>query len=106
MSIATEADDAAVDATPADRVGSAALEQQGRRWLVWSFIFCPCHLPVSMAVFAGVFGGTAFGSLISRNTLGVGLVLGAVYAIGVGIGFRYLRAAAAAKDCRGGCCSR
>ncbi len=81
-----------------------ALERRGRRWLIWSFIFCPCHLPISMAVLAAIFGGSAFGALIGRNTLGVGLVLGAIYAIGVGIGFRYLRAAAAGKDCSGGAC--
>ena len=79
-------------------------ERQGRRWLIWSFIFCPCHLPVSMAVFAAIFGGTAFGALISRNTLGVGLALGAVYAVGVGIGFRHIRAATAGRNCGDGEC--
>jgi len=80
------------------------LERRGRRWLIWSFIFCPCHLPISMAVLAAIFGGSAFGTLIGRNTLGVGLILGAIYAVGVGIGFRHLRAAAAGKDCSGGAC--
>lgn len=77
-------------------------EQQGRRWLTWSFIFCPCHLPVSMAVSAAMFGGSTLGALISRNTLGVGLILGAVYAIGVAIGFSHLRLA---KN-NGGCGDR
>ncbi len=87
-----------------DVVDPVALERRGRRWLVWSFIFCPCHLPVSMGVLAAIFGGSAFGALIDRNTLGVGLVLGAIYAVGVGIGFRHLRAAAVGKDCSGGAC--
>ncbi|NNC43789.1 MAG: hypothetical protein HKO03_11190, partial [Acidimicrobiia bacterium] len=69
-------------ATADDR--SRERERRGRRWLIWSFVFCPCHLPLSMAVLALIFGGTAFGSLISRNTLGVGIVFGVVYAIGVG----------------------
>ncbi len=80
----------------------ATLERRGRRWLIWSFIFCPCHLPVSMAVLAAVFGGTAMGALISRNTIGVGLAFGVVYAIGVGIGFRHLWAASAAEACSTG----
>ncbi len=87
-----------------DAVDPVALERRGRRWLIWSFIFCPCHLPVTMGVLAALFGGSAFGALIDRNTLGVGLVLGAIYAVGVGIGFRHLRAAAAGKDCSGGTC--
>lgn len=78
-----------------------ALERRGRRWLIWSFIFCPCHLPWSMAVLAAVFGGSAMGALISRNTIGVGIVFGLVYAIGIAIGLRYIRAA---KKCEDGSC--
>lgn len=86
------------------QIDSPARERQGRRWLIWSFVFCPCHLPLSMAVLAAIFGGSAFGTLISRNTLGVGLVFGAIYAAGAAIGFRHLRAAAAGKDCRRDSC--
>lgn len=86
------------------QIDSVTRERQGRRWLIWSFVFCPCHLPVSMAALAAIFGGSAFGTLLSRNTLGVGLVFGAVYAAGVAIGFRHLRAAAAGKDCSGDSC--
>ena len=82
-----------------------ARERQGRRWLIWSFIFCPCHLPISMGVLAAIFGGTAFGTLVSRNTLGVGLAFGAVYAVGVGIGFRHIRAATTGRNCRDGECT-
>jgi hypothetical protein len=89
---------------PPSPVDAVAREKRGRRWLVWSFIFCPCHLPLSMAVLAAMFGGSAFGALIGRNTLGVGLVFGLIYAVGVGIGFRHLRAAAAGKDCSTGSC--
>ncbi len=101
MQNTAESDQAVVDGAgvdPGDR------ERRGRRWLIWSFIFCPCHLPISMGVFAAIFGGTAFGALISRNTLGVGLALGTIYAIGVGIGFRHIRAATADRDCRDGEC--
>ncbi|HUW01225.1 MAG TPA: hypothetical protein VMW08_02610 [Acidimicrobiales bacterium] len=81
-----------------------ARERRGRRWLMWSFIFCPCHLPVSMAVLAAVFGGSAFGTLISRNTLGVGIILGSIYVGGVAIGFRHLRAATQGSNCAAGEC--
>ncbi len=88
-------------ASPPEASSAAASEKRGRRWLIWSFIFCPCHLPLSMAVLAAIFGGSAFGTLISRNTLGVGIVFGIIYAIGVGIGFRHLRRATAGADCSG-----
>ncbi len=58
-----------------------------------------------MAVLAAIFGGSAFGALIGRNTLGVGIVFGLLYAAGVGIGFRHLRAAAKGKDCSDNSCT-
>lgn len=88
----------------ADSADANARERQGRRWLIWSFVFCPCHLPLSMAVLAAVFGTSAFGALISRNTIGVGIVFGLIYAVGVGIGFKHLRAAAKDKNCGAGVC--
>ena len=83
---------------------AAVLERRGRRWLIWSFVFCPCHLPVTMAVLAAIFGGSAFGALVSRNTLAVGIIFGLIYAAGVGVGFYHLRQAAAGRDCAAGSC--
>ncbi len=93
------------EARVANQPDPKALERKGRRWLIWSFIFCPCHLPLSMAVLASIFGGSAFGAMVSRNALGTGLVLGTLYAIGVGIGFRYLRKATKGIDCSGDTCT-
>jgi len=83
---------------------AARREKRGRAWLVASFVFCPCHLPVSMAVLGVLFGGSAFGALVGRNTLGVGLVFGVVYAVLLGVAFRHLRAATKGVDCSDGEC--
>ena len=93
-------------AIPSANVVDVAKEQErtGRRWLMWSFIFCPCHLPLTMAVLGVIFGGSAFGALISRNTLGVGIVFGLIYAIGLAIGFHHLRRATRGIDCSDGQC--
>ena len=80
-------------------------ERRGRAWLIWSFVLCPCHLPFSMAFLAMIFGGTAFGTLISENTLWVGVAFGTLYAAGVAVGFKHLRKAAAGADCSGGECT-
>lgn len=69
-----------------------------------SFIFCPCHLPLVMAGFGVLFGGSAFGALIGRNTIGVGIVFGAIYTVLLAIGFRHLRAATKDVDCSDGEC--
>ncbi len=89
---------ATVPATP-DR------EKQGRKWLVISFIFCPCHLPVSMAVLGVLFGGSAFGALVGRNTIAVGIVFAVIYAALLAVGFRHLRAATKDVDCSDGECT-
>ena len=80
-------------------------EKKGRKWLVVSFIFCPCHLPVSMAVLGVLFGGSAFGALVGRNTIGVGIVFGVIYAAFLAVGFRHLRAATRDIDCSTGECA-
>ncbi len=106
MTTNTELRPIAIELPTADDAPDAKrLERKGRRWLIWSFVFCPCHLPLSMAVLASVFGGTAMGTLISSNTLGTGIVFGSIYAVGVGIGFRYLRKATKGYDCSGDTCT-
>ena len=89
--------------TPADQ-GVSDRERRGRAWLLWSFIVCPCHLPLTIALLGSVFGGTAFGTVVTSNTLGVGLFFGALYAGGLAFGFRHLRAAAKDIDCGDSSC--
>ncbi len=84
--------------------GAAAAERRGRMWLLWSVIVCPCHLPLTMGLLGAVLGGTTFGALVARNALGVGLVFGTLYIIGLVIGFRHLREAAKGKNCSDGVC--
>lgn len=79
-------------------------EKLGRRWLLVSFVFCPCHLPIIMGVLGALFGGSAFGALVGRNTIAVGIVFGTIYAALLVIGFRHLRAATEDIDCSTGEC--
>ena len=95
----------APDTEPLAAVDPDRLERTGRRWLIWSFILCPCHLPWTMAALAAVFGGTAFGALVTANATTVGVLIGLVYAVGVGIGFRYIRRATAERNCAAGSCT-
>jgi hypothetical protein len=85
-------------------IANKSNERKGRKWLFVSFIFCPCHLPVIMAVLGLAFGGTAFGALVGRNTIGVGLVFGLIYAVLLVVGFGHLRAATKDMDCTDGEC--
>jgi len=82
---------------PAD--AGARLERTGRRWLMWSFILCPCHLPWTLAILAAVFGGSTIGVFVNQYRTAVGVAIAVIYLIGVAIGFNYLRQAKAKGAC-------
>jgi hypothetical protein len=71
----------------------AHLERRGRRWLVWSFLACPCHLPLTLAVLGGVLGGTALGAALREHTLLAGLVIGSAWLAGTARGLLLVRRA-------------
>lgn len=85
-------------------------ENRGRLWLVVAYLLCPCHLPVSMALLAAVFGTGTWASAIVGNPWRVGVTLGVLYALALWRGFRWLRAAkrglapGEALDCSDGAC--
>jgi ABC-type nickel/cobalt efflux system permease component RcnA len=66
-------------------------EKRGRKWLVVSYVFCPCHLPIVLMLLGAAFGGTALGATVSGNALGVGIALTAVYGVVLWRGFRQIR---------------
>ncbi len=54
------------------------LERRGRWWLVVSFLACPCHLPITLAILATVFGGTVLGATLrNHGWLASGLIAAA-----------------------------
>jgi hypothetical protein len=70
-------------------------ENRGRAWLVFGFIFCPCHLPLTMALLGALVGGGALGAA-ARDAWAVGVAMTAVYAFTVWRGFVHLRRAKSA----------
>ena len=77
---------------PVDPVAREA-ERQGRRWLAVSYLFCPCHIPLALALLAGLFGGSAVGAVLTGNALRFGVGLTAIYAVVLWRGFRLIRRA-------------
>lgn len=72
---------------PADPV-ARSYEKRGRRWLLVSYVFCPCHIPLTLGVLGALLGGSAFGAAITGNAVRVGLALTVVYAAVLWRGFR------------------
>jgi len=73
------------------------LEQHGRRWLLWSFLFCPCHLPVTLTILATVAGSTAAGVVLREHTLVVGLAVTSIWVLGTARGLVQVRSADACR---------
>ena len=93
--------DAAPQGSPLPAVGglvappahAVALERHGRRWLLWSFLLCPCHLPLSLGVLATVLAGTSAGALVRDHAWVAGSVLTLTWVLGTGYGFHLIRRA-------------
>src|SRR6185503_17265223 len=58
------------------------LENRGRAWLIFGFIFCPCHLPITMAVLGGVVGGGVLGAAV-RDASTIGIIMAFLYGLTV-----------------------
>jgi len=77
-------------------------EKRGRRWLVVSFLLCPCHVPMALALVGALIGGSTFGVAITGNAVPVGVVMSALYALMLWRGFRLIRRAKRAEAAAGG----
>jgi hypothetical protein len=75
------------------RARTTDLERRGRWWLVASFLACPCHLPITLAVLGAVLGGTAVGVALREHTLVAGVLIAAVWVAGTGRGLLLVRRA-------------
>ena len=78
---------------PAAAPSAPAAERRGRWWLAVSFLFCPCHLPLTLGLLAGVFGGTALGALLRDHAWVAGSVIAATWLAGTARGLVWIRRA-------------
>jgi len=69
------------------------LESRGTAWIVGSFLVCPCHLPITLAIVSAVLAGTAAGALLRAHPFLAGGIISLVWAAGTWRGFWLIRAA-------------
>lgn len=82
-----------LDQVPALTTPPAEVERRGRRWILGSFVFCPCHLPWTLAILGGVLGGTALGAALRDHAVVAGVVITAAWVAGTARGFWLVRQA-------------
>lgn len=80
-------------ATDSPGTAPVQLERRGRNWLLWSFIFCPCHLPLSLGVLAAVLAGTSLGAVLRDHMWVAGTVITLTWVAGTAYGFHLIRKA-------------
>ena len=69
------------------------LEKRGMVWMIGAFVFCPCHLPITLAVLGLLLGGTAAGALLRAHPYVAGTVVTLLWVAGTWRGFSLVRSA-------------
>ena len=64
-------------------------------WVIGGFLLCPCHLPLTVGLFAAVLGGTAVGAALRDHPLAAGSIIAAAWAAATWRGVYLLRLARA-----------
>lgn len=69
------------------------LEHRGMAWMIGAFVFCPCHLPITLTVLGMLLGGTAAGALLSAHPYIAGTVVSILWVAGTWRGLSLVRSA-------------
>jgi MerE protein len=72
---------------------STRLEARGMLWLGASFLVCPCHLPLTLALAGLLLAGTTAGALLRSHPVAAGVLVTALWIAGTWRGCHLLRAA-------------
>jgi len=59
-------------------------------WVIGAFVFCPCHLPITLTVAAALLAGTAAGVAVRSHPVIAGALISAAWAAGTWHGFRLM----------------
>lgn len=69
------------------------LENRGMVWMIGAFVFCPCHLPITLSALALILGGTAAGALLRAHPYIAATVVTLLWVAGTWRGFALVRRA-------------
>ena len=69
------------------------LENRGMAWMIGAFVFCPCHLPITLAALALLLGGTAAGAALRAHPYGAAVIVTLLWAAGTCRGYQLIRRA-------------
>ena len=64
---------------------------RGLLWIGGGFLFCPCHLPLTLWFLATVLAGTAAGAVLHSHVVAASIATSAIWAAATWRGVRLLR---------------
>jgi cytochrome c biogenesis protein CcdA len=76
-----------------DLPSRSQLENRGMAWMIGAFVFCPCHLPITLSALALLLGGTAAGALLGAHRYVAGVMVTLLWAAGTWRGYTLIRRA-------------
>ena len=85
--------DAATPGSSIESLTSRQAERRGLLWLAGGFLFCPCHLPLTLGLLAALLTGTAAGALLRDHVVLAGVIITVVWALATWRGWRLLHKA-------------
>ena len=62
-------------------------------WMIGAFVFCPCHLPITLAALALLLGGTAAGAALRAHPYVAAVIVTLLWAAGTWRGYQLIRRA-------------
>src|SRR5262245_41603662 len=68
----------------------ATSDVKGLLWVAGAFVFCPCHLPLTLWLLAAVLAGTTTGAVVHDHPFITGTLTTVVWAAGTWRGMRLM----------------
>jgi len=69
------------------------LETRGMMWMIGAFVFCPCHLPITLSALALILGGTVAGAALRAHPYIAGVIVTLLWAAGTWRGLALVKRA-------------
>jgi MerE protein len=69
------------------------MENRGMLWMLAAFVFCPCHLPLTLSALALLLGGTAAGAMLREHPYIAAAVVTSLWIAGTWRGLALVRRA-------------
>lgn len=76
-----------------DPPSRSELENRGMAWMIGAFVFCPCHLPITLSALGLVLGGTAAGALLGAHQYVAAVIVTLLWAAGTWRGYALIKKA-------------